>query len=236
MKPSETDGPPARTILIIEDEPDVRQGLRTVFEAEGFRVDETADGALGLERALAETPDIIILDLMIPGLDGLQVCRKLRERGSTTPILILTAKTGDVDKVLGFELGADDYVTKPFSVLELVARVKALLRRLEPRPRNEDRVSVGAAVVDLRRYKVEKRGEVAELYHYEVEILKLLLDREGEVVSRNQILNGVWGADSFPTSRTVDFHICNLRKKIEEDPAKPTHILTVHGAGYRFLR
>ena len=169
----------------------------------------------------------------LPGLDGFQVCRELRTRGKITPVLVLTARSSEVDKVLGFELGADDYVTKPFGVAELVARVKALLRRAETRPGDPGHVVIGDVRVDLKKYKIESNGELTELYHYEAEILKLLIRREGEVIPREEILDTVWGRQS-PTTRTVDFHICNLRKKIEVDPAKPRHILTVHGLGYRF--
>jgi DNA-binding response OmpR family regulator len=172
---------------------------------------------------------------MVPVLDGFQVCREVRSRGRLLPILILTARSSEVDKVLGFELGADDYVTKPFGVRELVARVRALLRRGGPRPGPNDRHVLGEAVIDFKRACVEVRGEKAELYHFELEILKLLVAREGEVVSRAEILNAVWGDEAFPTTRTVDFHIHNLRKKIEAEPSRPKHILTVHGIGYRLL-
>ncbi len=222
-----------KRILLIEDEPDVRHGLRKVFDAEGFIVEEAPSGELGLARVTEDAPDLIILDLMLPGLDGFQVCRELRAQGKITPVLVLTARSSEVDKVLGFELGADDYVTKPFGVAELVARVRALLRRAEARPGEPGQVVIGDVRVDLKKYKIEANGELMELYHYEAEILKLLVRREGEVVPREEILDTVWGRQS-PTTRTVDFHICNLRKKIEVDPAKPRHILTVHGLGYRF--
>jgi DNA-binding response OmpR family regulator len=224
-----------KRILVVDDEPDVRQGLRTLLEAEGLEVLEAADGKTGLEKAIEERPDAVILDLMIPLLDGFQVCRELRARGATTPVLILSARSGEVDKVLGFELGADDYITKPFGVRELVARLRALLRRAGAQG-SPPELTVGDAVVDLRRYEARRGKKVMPLYHYEVEILKLLARREGEVVPRNEILDQVWGEDSFPTTRTVDFHVCNLRKKIEADPSKPRHILTVHGIGYRLVR
>ena len=222
-----------KRILLIEDEPDVRHGLRKVFDAEGFIVEEAPSGELGLARVIEDAPDLILLDLMLPGLDGFQVCRELRAQGKITPVLVLTARSSEVDKVLGFELGADDYVTKPFGVAELVARVRALLRRAEARPGEPGQVVIGDVRVDLKKYKIEANGELMELYHYEAEILKLLIRREGEVILREEILDTVWGRQS-PTTRTVDFHICNLRKKIEVDPAKPRHILTVHGLGYRF--
>ena len=224
-----------KKVLIVEDEPDVRKGLRTVLEAEGFEVREAADGKAGLEAAGRERPDLVLLDIMIPGIDGFAVCREIRARGATVPVLILSARSSEVDKVLGFELGADDYLTKPFSLRELVARVRALLRRSSPRDDTEE-LRFGDAVVDLRRYEARRGRKAEALYHYEVEILKLLVRREGEVVPRGEILDDVWGKDAFPTTRTVDFHVCNLRKKVERDPASPRHILTVHGIGYRFVR
>ena len=225
-----------KKILIIEDEPDVREGLRKVFETEGFEVEECDNGDAGLARAGDGNPHLVILDLMIPGRDGLEVCRELRARGLTVPVLILTARSGEVEKILGFELGADDYVTKPFSVLELLARVKALLRRAGVETGGPERFEFGDVEVDLKRYKITRAGKTVELYHYEAEILRILVLNEGDVVPRSRILDRVWGEDSFPTTRTVDFHICNLRKKIEEDAARPRHILTVHGVGYRFVR
>ena len=226
-----------KRILVVEDEPDVRLGLRTLFEAEGMQVAEAEDGLKGLDLASSERPDLIVLDLMIPVVDGFEVCRQLRARGSVTPILILTARATEVDKVLGLELGADDYVTKPFAVRELLARVKALLRRSRIRPDTPARIQIGSTRIDLERQRAHREdGEVAELYHYELEILRLLLERRGEVVSRREILDAVWGENAFPTTRTVDYHVCNLRKKIEPDPAKPAFLLTAHGVGYRLTK
>lgn len=225
-------------ILVIEDEADVRKGLRKLFEAEGYLVTEAEDGDIGLELAQGETdgPDLIVLDLMVPKRDGFDVCRSLRARGRTTPVLILSARSSDVDKVVGLELGADDYVTKPFSVQELIARVRALLRRVEIQ-RNVGEISrFGEVVIDFKRRCGARRGEAFELYHFEVQILKVLMEGEGEVVARSDLLNRIWGYDAFPSTRTVDFHVCNLRKKIEANPRKPKHLLTVHGLGYRFVR
>ncbi len=224
-------------ILIVEDEADVRAGLRTVLETEGFTVEEAADGDSGLARALATPPpDLMLLDLMIPRRDGFEVCRELRARGSKMPVLILTARAAEVDKVLGLELGADDYVTKPFSVREIVARVRALLRRLGDSASDPtSSLRIGDAEIDLERARI-RRGEQEEpLFHYEREILRLLLRAQGSPVTRHEILNEIWGLDSFPTTRTVDFHVCNLRKKIEPDAAAPRHLLTVHGVGYRLV-
>lgn len=226
----------AKKILVVDDEPDVRRGLRTVLEAEGFLVLEAEDGPSGLEMGLSDKPDALILDLMIPRLDGYGVCRELRARGSTLPVLILSARSGELDKVLGFELGADDYLTKPFSIRELVARLRALIRRAAPPDEEVPELAFGEVLVDLRRYKACRGGRGVDLFHFEVELLKLLAGREGQPVSRAEILEKVWGEDSYPTTRTVDFHICNLRKKLEDDPARPRHLLTVHGVGYRFVK
>ena len=223
-------------ILLIEDEPDVRRGLRTLLEAEGFQIDEAADGDAGLAAARATPPDLVLLDVMMPGLDGFAVCRELRAGGARFPILILTARASELDKVLGLELGADDYVTKPFAVRELLARVRALLRRLDLAPGGGAVERIGEATVDLNRAQVTRGEAVAELFHYEMEILKLLLAHRGEVVARAEILREVWGLDELPTTRTVDFHIGNLRKKIEAEPGQPEWIQTVHGVGYRLVR
>ncbi len=223
-------------ILIVEDEPDMRRGLRTVLEAEGFGVVEAEDGREALERVTEELPDLVVLDLMIPELDGFAVCRELRAQGHTTPVLILSARGSEVDKVLGFELGADDYVTKPFNLRELVARIRALLRRAGPSREDAEVWRFGDVVVNLRRLQIDRGGEQFELYHYEAEILRYLLRHEGQVVSRAEVLREVWGDDSFPTTRTVDFHVCNLRKKLERDSSKPAHLLTAHGVGYRLVR
>lgn len=228
-------------VLVVDDEADVRLGLRTVLTAEGLTVIEAADGEAALEAVTLESPDLLVLDLMMPKLDGFQVCRALRARGLTVPVLVLTARASEVDKVLGLELGADDYVTKPFGVRELVARVRALLRRAQlgptqaPQPQPGDTIVVGDATVDLRRMSVKRAGERFELYHFEAEILKLLVGREGEAIDRKEILNRVWGLDAFPTTRTVDYHVCNLRKKLEPDPKRPRHLLTAHGVGYRYV-
>ncbi len=223
-------------ILIVEDEPDMRRGLRTVLEAEGFGVIEAQDGREALERVTEDLPDLVVLDLMIPELDGFAVCRELRAQGHTTPVLILSARGSEVDKVLGFELGADDYVTKPFNLRELIARVRALLRRAGPSREDAEVWRFGDVVVNLRRLQIDRGGERFELYHYEAEILRYLLRNEGQVVSRAEILREVWGDDSFPTTRTVDFHVCNLRKKLERDSSKPVHLVTAHGVGYRLVR
>jgi DNA-binding response OmpR family regulator len=221
-------------ILVIEDNPDLAFGLRNNLEIEGYAVEVTADGAQGLDRARATRPDLIILDLMIPGLDGYRVLKTLREEGQDTPVLILSARSEEADKVMGFRLGADDYVTKPFSVLELLGRVKALLRR-SVHAADEDRETIrfGSVVLDPGARTVRRSGRMVPLPHREFTLLLALARRIGEAVSRQELMTEVWGHRAKVLSRTVDTHIAELRKKLEEDPAAPRHILTVRKSGYR---
>ncbi len=223
-------------VLIVEDDADLALGLRHNLEFEGYRVLHAADGARGLETAVKEKPDLVILDVMLPKMDGLEVCRELRARGRTMPILMLTAKSQEVDKVVGLELGADDYLTKPFGLRELLARVKALVRRAERRLAGPGEVSVGEWTVDCNRYEARSQGKSTRaLSHFEAEILALLARRPGEVVSRGEILQEVWGVDAGPTDRTVDNYVVKLRRALEPDPRNPRHIVTVHGAGYKLV-
>jgi DNA-binding response OmpR family regulator len=227
-------------ILVIEDESDLRAGLQHNLELEGFQVDTAADGKLGLRKATQDKPTLILLDLMLPHLHGLEVLRQLRATGSATPVIILSAKGQDRDKVQGLELGADDYLTKPFTLSELTARIRAVLRRTQVR-RPETPSSEGAPVlrfpgltVDFKRFSVTRDGEEIQLSRYEAEILRMLIDRMGEVVSRQDLLRKVWGYVHLPTTRTVDNHIARLRKKLERDIDQPVHVVTVHGLGYCF--
>jgi len=222
-------------ILVIEDEPDMVMGLKDNLEYEGYTVVTARDGLEGIELAAKELPDLIILDLMLPKKDGYDVCKELRSKGMDTPIIMLTAKSQEVDKVLGLELGADDYVTKPFSIREVLARIKAVLRRKGGRPQKLDSYEFGNVHVDFRKSTVVKNGETVELSHYENEILRLLIANKDEPVSRNRLLDEVWGYDLFPTTRTIDNHIVKLRQKIEDDPKNPAHVITVHGIGYKFV-
>lgn len=224
-------------ILIIEDDQTLREGLVEAFGFHEYRALSAADGLTGLEIWRLEKPDLIILDLMLPDRDGYEICRKVRAGGDTVPILMLTAKGQEADKLLGFELGADDYMTKPFSLLELVARVKALLRRTElrhgaPDPAEEGGF-IGQARVHLGRFTVENKGRVHDLSPRECAILRLLLRHPGQVLDRNTVIDQVWGDEYDPTPRTIDNFINKLRKKLEDDPAHPRHLLTVHGAGYK---
>lgn len=223
-------------ILIVEDEPHMRQGLRDNLEFEGYTVDFAEDGAAGWHKIQESSFDLIILDVMMPKISGFDVCKKAREKGIRTPIIMLTAKGEEIDKVLGLELGADDYVTKPFSLRELLARVKAVLRRVEDTsPSTQNQITIGNLVVDFSTYDAFVAGKPEPMSHKEFEILKFLWQHQGQTVSRDQLLNDVWGYDQFPTTRTVDNFMLKLRKRIENDPAHPRHILTVHGIGYKLL-
>ncbi len=222
-------------ILIVEDEPNMVAGLRDNFEYEGYEVVTAPDGVAGLERALNTTPDLVILDVMMPRMSGLEVCKEIRSKRPAIPIIMLTARGQEVDKVVGLELGADDYVTKPFSIRELLARVKAVMRRAQAVPKSQDRYSFGDIEVNLRSYQVSRKGKSLEFSSKEFELLKYFLCHPGETLSRDRLLEEVWGYDSFPTTRTVDAHIVRLRQKIESKPEDPRFILTVHGTGYKFV-
>ena len=229
----------SKHILIAEDEAPLRQGLIDLLEGEGYRVTAAADGAEALHCFADERPDLVLLDVMMPEQSGYDVCRAIRKTDSLTPILMLTAKGEEIDKVIGLELGADDYVTKPFGLHELRARVAALLRRsgLTRQPQATalpDRFQIGAAIIDRKSYRVEHAGMTADLTPREVKLLEIFYQRQGEVLSRNDLLNAVWGVDYFGTTRTLDQHIAQLRKKIEPDPATPQVITTIHGVGYRY--
>lgn len=223
-------------ILIIEDEADLVKGLKLNLSDEGYDVDWASDGREGLRKALEEAPNLVILDIMLPGMNGLEICRELRQKKTNIPVIMLTAKGEEVDKVVGLEIGADDYMTKPFSVRELLARIKAHLRREKREPRNVPRTCVfGEVEVDFVHFKVRRAGRESDLTSLEVDILKYLIAHKGEVVSRETLLDKIWGYEKFPTTRTIDNHILKLRKKIEEDPSRPRHIFSIYGEGYRFM-
>jgi DNA-binding response OmpR family regulator len=222
-------------ILIVEDEPNMVAGLRDNFEFEGHQVITAADGVAGLERAIAESPDLVILDVMMPRMSGLDVCKQLKSKRPSIPIIMLTARGQEVDKVVGLELGADDYVTKPFSIRELLARVKAVLRRAHTVPKTDDKYAFGEVEVNLRSCQVSRKGQALDFSSKEFELLKYFLIHPGETLSRDRLLEDVWGYDRFPTTRTVDAHIVRLRQKVEPKPEEPRFILTVHGTGYKFV-
>jgi DNA-binding response OmpR family regulator len=222
-------------ILIVEDEPKMVAGLRDNFEYEGYEVITAEDGVAGLGRALSDSPDLVLLDVMMPQLSGLDVCKQLKVKRPSLPIIMLTARGQEIDKVVGLELGADDYVTKPFSIRELVARVKAVLRRAQVLPREMERYSFGDVEVDLRGCQVRRAGKPVEFSSMEFELLKHFLCHPGETLSRDRLLDEVWGYDHYPTTRTVDAHIVRLRHKLEPVPDEPRYFLTVHGMGYKFV-
>ena len=232
-KPAEV-GSPAK-ILVVEDEPNMVAGLRDNFEFEGYEVITARDGIEGLERALAESPDLVVLDVMMPRMSGLEVCRQLRAKRASIPIIMLTARGQEVDKVVGLELGADDYVTKPFSIRELLARVRAILRRTAVVPKNQDQHSFGDVEVDLHRRRVLRSGKLLDISSKEFELLKYFICHSGETLTRDRLLEDVWGYDSYPSTRTVDTHLVRLRQKLEPDPEQPQYFLTVHGTGYQFV-
>jgi len=222
-------------ILIVEDEPSMVAGLRDNFEFEGYEVVTAGDGEAGLQRALADSPDLVILDVMMPKLSGLDVCKQLKGKRPSLPIILLTARGQEVDKVVGLELGADDYVTKPFSIRELLARVKAVLRRAKVLPVDQERFTFENIEVNLRRHEVRRGGEAIPFSTKEFELLKCFLSHPGEALSRDRLLDEVWGYDNYPTTRTVDAHILRLRQKLEPNPEEPRFFLTVHGVGYKFV-
>jgi two-component system alkaline phosphatase synthesis response regulator PhoP len=222
-------------ILVVEDEPNMVVGLRDNFEFEGYEVITASDGVEGLERALNESPDLVVLDVMMPRMSGLEVCKQLRAKRASLPIIMLTARGQEVDKVVGLELGADDYVTKPFSIRELLARVKAVLRRTAVLPKDQEQHSFGDVEVDLRRCRVVRSGKALDVSSKEFELLKYFICHSGETLSRHRLLEDVWGYEHYPTTRTVDTHLVRLRQKLEPNPEEPQYFLTVHGTGYRFV-
>jgi DNA-binding response OmpR family regulator len=220
-------------ILIVEDEPDMARGLKDILEFEGYRVTIASSGKEGIQWAARESPECIILDVMLPDISGYQVCEQIRRQKINTPIIMLTAKAQDYDKIRGLEVGADDYLTKPFSVGELLARVMALLRRSIQYAQDLDVIQVGPSRVDVRHFTVQRGSKEHSLSHYEVELFKLLCANVNRPVTRDEILDKVWGTENYPTNRTVDNFIVKLRKKIEEDYRNPKHILTIYGVGYK---
>ncbi len=222
-------------ILIIEDDPAISRGLADNLRFEAHDVVATADGQEGYRLLRESPPDLVVLDLMLPNLSGFELCRKVRAEGLTVPILMLTARSDEADRVLGLDLGADDYVTKPFSIREVLARVRALLRRAQPPKAMLDELRSDDVVVDFRKYEAAKNGTPIEMTRKEFGLLRLLASRSGDVLTRDELLNEVWGYESLPTTRTVDNHIASLRAKLEDNPARPVHLLTMHGVGYKWV-
>jgi two-component system alkaline phosphatase synthesis response regulator PhoP len=222
-------------VLLVEDEPGLVLTLTDRLRAEGYEVGTATDGPSGLQRAAGEAWDVILLDIMLPGKNGFDVCRDLRQKGVTTPVIMLTARGQIIDKVLGLKIGADDYLTKPFDMLELLARVEVQLRRTPASSTAPHVFTFGDVVLDARKAEVTRGGEAIDLSAREFLLLKYFLEHRGDTVSREQLLNDVWGYHSMPSTRTVDVHVAWLRQKIESTPRHPQFLLTVHGLGYKFV-
>lgn len=222
-------------VLIIEDEPAMQAGLRDNLEVEGYDVDVAGDGRTGLEKMTEQEHDLVILDVMLPRLSGFDVLKQARAKGVKSPVIMLTAKGEEIDKVLGLELGADDYITKPFSLRELLARVKAVLRRAEGSGPAVGKLRIGAVDIDFGSYSAVKNGTAVLMTPKEFDVLKFLCEHRNQTVTRDLLLTGVWGYDESISTRTVDNFILRLRQKLEDDPAHPRIILTIHGAGYKLV-
>jgi DNA-binding response OmpR family regulator len=226
----------SRKILIVEDEPSMSQGLRDNLEFEGYEVDLADNGAAGLKLILSNTYDLVVMDVMMPEMSGLDVCKKIREVGIGVPVILLTAKSEEIDKVLGLEFGADDYITKPFSLRELLARIKAVLRRNAPVIGKEiGSCKIGKMTFNFASYQAQDSNGSVKMSHKEYAILKYLFQHKNEIISRNDLLENVWGYEETPTTRTVDNFIVKLRHKIEDDANAPKIIVTVHGTGYTLV-
>ncbi len=220
-------------ILVVDDDENLRDTIALLLENEGFRVTTAADGTAGFEEAIRARPDLVLVDLRMPGMSGVEVCKQLRAAGARTPIIVLSAIGDEIDKVLLLEIGADDYVVKPFGTRELLARIRAVLRRASPGPGRV--VRFGDVEVDLERRTVVRRGEEVRFTRAEFNLLTYFLQNPDRALTRDMILNAVWGYESYPNTRTVDAHVVRLRQKLEPEPNAPRHFITVHGVGYRFL-
>ncbi len=227
---------PDKRLLLVEDEPGLQLALSDRLAAEGYSVETAADGHAAIARATGEPFDVILLDVMLPGRDGFEVARVIRQQGVQTPILMLTARTQVVDRVVGLKLGADDYLTKPFETIELLARIEALLRRAPAGPSSLslERYQFGDIAVDVRKAEVTHKGEPLELSAKEFQLLKYFIEHRGATLSREELLQEVWGYSAMPSTRTVDVHVAWLRQKLEPNPRVPQYILTIHGLGYKF--
>ncbi len=224
----------SRKILIVEDNRGIQMSLKDEFESDGYQVFIAENGGEGLTMAEKQKPDLIILDIMLPVMDGYEVCKKLRMEGNHTPIIMLTVKNKEIDKVLGLELGADDYVTKPFSVRELSARVKTIFRRLGEYSTENNSFRLGETELDFKKYEATKKGEKIDFTPLEFQVLQLFVKNKGKVITRDELLEKVWGEHNVVISlRTIDSHIANIRKKLEDDPANPKYIINIRGVGYK---
>jgi DNA-binding response OmpR family regulator len=223
-----------KTILIIEDDISILRGLKDNLEYEGYTVLTETNGTKGLQLAQTKKTDLILLDIMLPGMNGYEICRKIKKEKPELPVIMITARGSEMDKVSGLDIGADDYITKPFSIPELLARIRAVLRRVVPGPAVPDQFSFGKVRLDFKKHQAFKDDKEIKLSAKEFEILKYFIIHEGEAVHRHDLLNEVWGYEAMPTTRTVDNFILDLRKKLEDDPSKPRHIIGVRDVGYKF--
>ena len=222
-------------VLVVEDDPGILRTVADNLKFEKYDIVTATDGETAYKLQQSQHPDLIVLDLMLPKMSGLELCRKLRTEGLQVPILMLTARSEEADRVLGLDLGADDYVTKPFSVPELMARIRALLRRTSSASGLPGILRFGEVEIDFKKYVARRRGKSIEMTRKEFDLLRFLASREDAVVTRDELLNKVWGFDSYPVTRTVDNHVASLRAKLELDPARPAYTQTVHGVGYKFV-
>ena len=223
-----------KTILIIEDDISILRGLKDNLEYEGYSVLAESNGKTGLEQALEKKIDLILLDIMLPGINGYEICRRLKKEKTGIPIIMITARGSEMDKVSGLDVGADDYVTKPFSIPELMARVRAIFRRVDQSNRIPEKYAFGKVTLDFSKFQAFRNNIEINLSCKEFAIMKYFIQHEGEAVHRHDLLNEVWGFDAIPTTRTVDNFILDLRKKLEDDPSNPKHIVSIRGIGYRF--
>jgi DNA-binding response OmpR family regulator len=228
-------GASRRRILVIEDEPDLVRGLRDALEFEGFEILTSGLGREGVKLARERAPDLVLLDLMLPDINGFTVCEEIRSGNPVMPIIMLTARSQETDKIRGLDVGADDYVTKPFSIGELVARINAIFRRLRRVIPTDEELRIGDAVISPRKHELVRNRKTSTLSFYEVELLRLLHERAGQPVTREEILDKIWGVSGNATSRSVDNFVVKLRKKIEADAARPRHIVTIYGTGYKLV-
>jgi len=224
-----------KTILIIEDDISILRGLKDNLEYEDYTVLTETNGVKGLQIALTKETDLVLLDIMLPGMNGYEICRKIKKEKPEMPVIMITARGSEMDKVSGLDIGADDYITKPFSIPELLARIRAVLRRSEKAPEIPDQFSFGRIKLDFKKFQAFKDDQEIKLSRKEFAIMEYFIRHEGEAVHRHDLLNEVWGYEAMPTTRTVDNFILDLRKKLEEDPSKPRHIIGVRDVGYKFI-
>jgi DNA-binding response OmpR family regulator len=234
--PSHLGAPGRRRILIIEDEPDLVRGLRDALEFEGFEILSAGEGREGVKTLRERGADLVLLDLMLPDANGFSVCEEIRVTHPLLPVIMLTARSQETDKIRGLAVGADDYVTKPFSIGELVARINAIFRRLHRTATSNEVIQIGVVTVDPHKHELTRKGKTETLSFYEIELLRLLWERSGQPVTREEILEKIWGMSGHSSTRTVDNFVVKLRKKIEEDAANPKHIVTIYGTGYKLVR